>query len=73
MAPVEKTASNIKASIEITKNGPFIVKNIDNFVNSQGVSLATQPVMALCRCGASNNQPFCDGTHNSIHFKDDKN
>ena len=23
---------------------------------------------ALCRCGASKNKPYCDGTHNSISF-----
>jgi CDGSH-type Zn-finger protein len=24
----------------------------------------------LCGCGASNNKPFCDGTHKSINFID---
>ena len=25
---------------------------------------------ALCRCGASNNKPFCDNTHREIRFED---
>ena len=26
--------------------------------------------VALCRCGASQNKPFCDGTHAQIKFRD---
>ena len=25
-------------------------------------------VTAFCRCGGSNNKPFCDGTHKKINF-----
>ena len=34
---------------------------------------ASKEHYTLCRCGASNNKPFCDGAHNTINFKDEKN
>lgn len=61
-----------KPSIEVSKNGPYIVKNLNNFRNSKGVFIETRPLMALCRCGGSGNKPFCDGTHEKIGFSGDK-
>lgn len=55
------------------KNGPFLVTNLENFVNSRGEKLKTQPEMALCRCGRSRSKPYCDGSHPSVGFADDKN
>src|SRR6202011_5029876 len=37
-----------------------------------GERIPTRPQMALCRCGASESKPFCDGTHARIAFMDAK-
>lgn len=55
-------------------NGPYYLLNdmeskvVDNLQNSNGESLSTMVGIALCRCGACNNKPFCDGTHSIIGF-----
>lgn len=47
----------VKVTIKATENGPYIV-DVDG-----------QTKAALCRCGASNNKPNCDGSHSRIGFK----
>ena len=59
-------------TIECKPNGPYLVKNLEDFRNSQGERLPTKPVLALCRCGGSANKPFCDGTHQKNGFSDAK-
>jgi CDGSH-type Zn-finger protein len=55
-----------------TKDGPYMVKNLDKFVSSRGKFFDKQPQMFLCRCGKSGTKPFCNGTHARIGFKGDK-
>jgi CDGSH-type Zn-finger protein/ferredoxin len=60
-------------AIAITKDGPYAVTG---GVELQGQSWgqgASKAQYTLCRCGASKNKPFCDGTHWSTSFKDEKN
>ncbi len=58
--------------LQVRENGPYIARDIDSFNNSKGEKVPVKPVMALCRCGGSNNKPFCDGTHGKINFKGGK-
>ena len=55
--------------VEPTKNGPLMVYgNIS--IKDSGVNLTkNHKVTALCRCGASENKPFCDGSHVKINFE----
>jgi CDGSH-type Zn-finger protein len=32
--------------------------------------LAGRTVISLCRCGQSQNKPFCDGSHQRTNFRD---
>ena len=60
----------MSASSKITprENGPLVVANPPNLRHLGGEEIATKEVAALCRCGASANKPFCDGSHNRNDF-----
>lgn len=60
-----------KANVTPMQNGPYIVKNINHISNIKG-QIDSGETVALCRCGASANKPFCDGSHQKIGFKSDK-
>ena len=57
-----------KTTIDIMEDGPFIVDNLDVLENSKGEKIESKKKIALCRCGASENKPFCDGTHSKVDF-----
>ena len=57
-------------TIRPTKNGPLIVEGpVELFVTDGNKVTVDKPRIALCRCGASSNKPFCDGTHSAIGFQ----
>ncbi|VVC06292.1 Iron-binding zinc finger CDGSH type [uncultured archaeon] len=68
----------VKPKILPLPNGPYYLINdmepkiVDNIQNSKGEPLSTTRGIALCRCGASKNKPFCDGTHSVIGFSSEK-
>jgi CDGSH-type Zn-finger protein/truncated hemoglobin YjbI len=62
-------------TIEVTKDGPYRITGVIPLVDAdgepeprnQGASLEHY---ALCRCGHSQNKPFCSGMHWYVEFKD---
>jgi CDGSH-type Zn-finger protein len=67
--------------IKVTKNGPYLVSGdiplyLKQIVEENGINVlktikkfdVPKGTYALCRCGKSKNQPFCDGTHQNISF-----
>jgi CDGSH-type Zn-finger protein len=60
-----------KTEITPKENGPYLVKGLTNFSNQKG-AIDTKESISLCRCGASNNKPFCDGTHKTNGFSSSK-
>jgi CDGSH-type Zn-finger protein len=58
-----------EVTIEIIKNGPYIVKGEVELKDSAGNNYPVEKHIALCRCGASTEKPFCDGTHSKVGFQ----
>lgn len=58
-------------TIRCRENGPLVLpaqcKIIDHLGNEFAIP-AGKEVIALCRCGQSNNKPFCDGSHRQCGF-----
>jgi CDGSH-type Zn-finger protein len=58
--------------ITVRRNGPLRIEGEDlALLDEAGSSfgLAGRAVISLCRCGHSENKPFCDGSHNRVGFQ----
>lgn len=56
--------------IQIMPNGPAIVEGAFEVKNAEGENLAEGKTrVAICRCGASQRKPFCDGSHGKAGFQ----
>lgn len=57
-----------KTKVVVRPNGPLVVEGVLMIVNAEGETEERTNKTAFCRCGASNNKPYCDGTHGKIGF-----
>ena len=54
--------------VETMENGPLMVYGKVK-LSHKGDEKELEKVTAFCRCGASANKPFCDGSHEKAEFK----
>ncbi len=57
--------------ITAKENGPYFVEGPVRIVDADGTEydVSAKKRINLCRCGASTNKPFCDGTHSKLGFE----
>jgi CDGSH-type Zn-finger protein len=60
----------MSCEINCKDNGPLIVSGEFELRDAGGnaFGLGGRKQIGLCRCGASANKPFCDGSHRGIEF-----
>lgn len=54
--------------VEVMPNGPLRVFGKVTVKRADGSCSEHDQVTAFCRCGASGNKPFCDGSHRKVGF-----
>lgn len=60
---------DLRRAVSPVEDGPLWITGGVTIVRSDGTSAEVRNRVALCRCGASGNKPFCDGTHREIGFE----
>ncbi|NJX16829.1 hypothetical protein HC176_15170 [Tamlana crocina] len=58
-----------EAKVEVLSNGPLLVHGTIKVIDLDGSAEMKSKTTAFCRCGASKNKPYCDGSHVKTKFK----
>ena len=56
--------------VTVTDDGPYAITGAIELIGVTFGDGASKEHYTLCRCGASKNKPFCDGSHWSVGFRD---
>jgi len=66
-----KLQNEATTRISIMKDGPILVDGDFLVTDYSGKDLKPTLMTSFCRCGHSQSQPFCDGTHRKVGFIDE--
>jgi uncharacterized Fe-S cluster protein YjdI len=65
---VQTEVGDEPTTVEIRPGGPLYIRGQIRLTRPGGDEIAVTRA-ALCRCGASENKPFCDNSHQKVGFK----
>ena len=65
----DKTSESLETKVEVLENGPLLVYGTLKVTHKDGSEETKNKTTAFCRCGASQNKPFCDGAHVKDEFR----
>jgi CDGSH-type Zn-finger protein len=61
----------MSSTVKVKTDGPILVEGEFRLTDAAGEAfdLGGRTAISLCRCGASANKPFCDGSHRPSGFR----
>lgn len=65
----DKTSESLETKVEVLDNGPLLVYGTLKVTHKDGHTETKNKTTAFCRCGASEDKPYCDGTHVKRDFR----
>ena len=68
MEPEIPVTEEKPVTVKIMTDGPMIIKGNFSMTYDGNRKEVQNGIISICRCGASEHMPFCDGKHNKIGF-----
>lgn len=68
MDAVNEAAEETPVSVKIMIDGPVVLKGDIDFLYGTNKKEIRDGMLSICRCGVSDQQPFCDGKHRKTGF-----
>lgn len=57
-------------SVKVMPDGPIVMNGTFTLNYDSTKKEVKESIVSICRCGASNHMPFCDGMHRKVGFMD---
>lgn len=65
----DQSSESLETKVEVLENGPLLVYGTLKITDKDGHEETKNKTTAFCRCGASQNKPYCDGAHVKEDFR----